>query len=111
SRNAHLRQDFQQPLVDTLAVVFVGVVGIGQQLTGFDQVVEQVIAEVGIDSGSAVANQGGYLMRITGCACLYQNIGIAAQANTGQVLMHSANSQQCMDRQLPLNELIVTQYH
>ena len=72
----------------------------GHALDGFER-------EIGIDDGAAVADEQRKVMHFARFACLKRKAHSHAQAFANQVVMQSADGQECRDRrELPIHATI-----
>ena len=108
--DTHLRQDLQQALGNALAVVLEDFVQVAQHLAGADQVGQHFVGQVRVDGRGAEAQQHGKVMRVTGGGGLDQDVAVAAQALFGQAVVHRANGQRGVDRQLARGDVAVAQH-
>ncbi len=108
--DTHLRQDLQQALGNTLAVVLEGFVQVANDFAGTDQVTQHFIRQVRVDCGRTEADQHRVVMRITGGRGFNQDVALATQTRRGHVVMHSTDSQRRVDRQLALLDSPVAQH-
>ena len=105
----HLGQDLQQALVDALAVIVLGLDRVHQHFAGADQVVQHLVGQVRIHRGGTKAEQHRKVVRVPGPAGFHDDVGIATQAVTHQVMVHSAGSHQGVDGQFTFRQPLVAQ--
>ena len=98
-RYAHFGHDFQQALVDPLAVVLVAGTGLAQHLTVAYQLLQHAVSQVGIDRRGAKTQQAGNLVGVARTGGFNHDIGIHPQAAANQVMVHGARRQQAVDGQ------------
>ena len=107
--DAHLRQDLQQALGDALAVVLEDFVDVTQHFAGADQVGQHFIGQVRVHGGGAEAQQHAEVVRVTGGAGFHQDVAVAAQALLHQAVVHGADGQRSMRRQLARGDVAVAE--
>ena len=108
--DAHLRQDLQQALGDALAVVLERLVQVAEHLAAADQVGQHLVGEERIDRGGAEADQHGEVVRIARGGGLDQDVAVAAQTLLGQAVVHGADRQRGVGRQLAGGDVAVGQH-
>ncbi len=108
--DAHLRQDLQQALGDALAVVLEHFVQVTEDFTGADQVGEYFVGEVRVHGRGAEAQQHGEVVRVASGGGFDQDVAVAAQALLGQAVVHRANGERGVDRQLARGDVAVAQH-
>ncbi len=107
-RDAHLRGDLEEPLLETLQVV-------PPQSVRCELLVAAAAAEaggrgegdVGIDRGGAVADETGERVDVTDLAALDDDVGQIAQPGADQRVMHGAGGEQHGDRRVALVDAAV----
>ena len=105
--DAHLAEDLQQPLLDALAVVLQGLVRGQVEGARPAQVGEHGVAQVGVDGGGAEADQAGHLVRVAGRGRGHDQVGVAAQPLTAEVVVDRAHGQQGVYGQLRRGAVLV----
>ncbi|MCY1511462.1 hypothetical protein D9M68_458830 [compost metagenome] len=108
--DAHLREDLQQALGDALAVVLEHLVEVAQHFAGADQVGQHFIGQERIDRRGAEADQHREVVRIAGGAGFHQDVAVAAQAGPDQAVVHGADGQRGMHRQLAGGDVTVAEH-
>src|SRR5690606_24068935 len=98
--DAHLGQDLQQALGNALAVVLEDLVDIAQHFTGADQVGQHLVGQVRVHGGGTEAQQHAEVVRVAGGGGFHQDVAVAAQALLHQAVVHGANGQGGVGRQL-----------
>ena len=98
-RDAHLRHDFENALVDGLDVVVDRLPMIdAMQHVLPDHVVERFEGEIGIDRRRAVTDQQTVMMNFARFAGFDDSVALRARAFANQVVMHSGRGEQARDR-------------
>ncbi len=108
-RDTHLRHHLEQPFAnaasETAAELLLLV-----DVAALRDIVQRLVDEIRVDRRRAVADQACEVMRVARDACLDNDVGVAAQPEADEVVMHCARRQQRMDRQLPLDEIAVAEH-
>ncbi len=111
-RNAHLRDDLVQTLVDALAVrlgercIVLG----GGELALLAHVVQRGIGQVGVNHAGAIADEAGELVRVARGGGFNGQIAVAAQALGYQPAVQGAGGEQGMNGQFALFNPAVRQH-
>ena len=110
-RDAHLRHDLVEALVDALAIGArqIDVLAPGD-LTAAAQIVERGVGQIGIDAGRAVADEAGEVVRVARGGRLDDEIAVRAQALVDQAVLHRAGGQQRVDGQLVTRHTAIRQH-
>ena len=108
-RDAHLGEHLVQALVHALAEVGQRLVEVGLDLAGLHEFADDLVGEIGIHGGGAVADQAGVVMRVAHAAGFHHDVGVAAQAGGDQCVVHRAGGEQGVDRQAILGDVAVGQ--
>ncbi len=108
--NAHLRENLQQPLGNTLAVTLEHLIQITDHFAGTDQVGQHLVGQPGVDRRGAKTDQHRIVVRIAGGGGFHQNVAITAQPGGGQMVMHRTHGQRGMHRQPARSDGPVTQH-
>ena len=85
--DAHLGHDFQEPLVDALAKVFLTHLRVTQQFTPCQQILNHTVGKVRIDGSSAEPQQTGHMMRVSSAAGFDNEVTLGAHPRSNQVMM------------------------
>ena len=105
--NSHLRQYLQQPFVDALPVVILGINRIHQQFAGTDQVVQNLVSQVRIDRCCTKTEEHGEMMGIASPTGFNNDVGIATQSFLDQMVVDRTGCHQGIDRQFTFLQIFV----
>ena len=106
-RDPHFGEDLQQPLVDALPVVVLGVNRIHQQFAGADQIVQDLVSEVRVHRCRTKTEKHRKMVGITSPTGFNNDVGIAAQPFLDQVMVNGTGCHQGVDRQLSFLQILV----
>ncbi len=99
-RDAHLREDLQQALVDGLLVVLQGLIEgqVRREAAALVQILERLDGQIGIDGAGAVADQQGEVHHLARLARFHDQRHLGARLFANQVVVHRGQRQQAGDR-------------
>ncbi len=107
--DSHFRHNLEQAPAQALAVAFLGLFK-GQGKRAFTAaLLYNGIGQIGIDGSSAIGNEAGHLVGIAGTTGGHQQVGVAAQAGAGEMLVHGTRGQQGMDGQMFFVQLFIAE--
>ena len=99
--DAHLRCDLVKALIDASAIIDAHQRTVtGGDLAAADHGVQHLEGEVGVDSGGAVADESGEVVRVPCGRCLDHQIGVAADAFADESVVHRTGGEERVHRQL-----------
>ena len=97
-RDAHLRHDLEQALVDRLDIALDRLVAVHFRREFVGHVGQRLEGEIGIDRFRAIAGQQGEMMHFARFAGLDDEPDRGAQALADQVMVHGGGGEQRRDR-------------
>ena len=104
-RNAHLRKDLEESLLQAFTIILAGVCRVASQFSGAVHIRHDLIRQPRVDRRGAHPEQYRHLMGIAGVASLDHDVGIGAQRQAAQVGVHRTHGQRCLNRQLAFGQL------
>src|SRR5690606_7246771 len=84
-------------------------VDIAQHFTGADQVGQHLVGQVRVHGGGTEAQQHAEVVRVAGGGGFHQDVAVAAQALFHQAVVHGANGQGGVGRQLARGDVAVAE--